>query len=397
MFTRSEKVLLAILACIQFSHIVDFMILMPLGPKLMRIFEISPHQFGLLVSAYTLAAGISGFLASFFLDHFDRKHSLMFFYLGFGLGTIACGLADSYTALLVTRSVTGAFGGVLGSLVLAIIADSISIDRRGSAIGITTSAFAVASVFGVPFSLFLADDYNWHAPFVFLGIVSVIVWSGVYFVMPPMKKHLIHRDKGGNPFHSIIHIIETPNLLFALGFMFFLIMGQFTIIPFLSPSLVANTGLPENQLKYIYLVGGVVSIFAAPLAGRLSDSWGRKKLFLLSALASAIPILIITHLGPTPVFATLACVAFFFLCITGRMVPAMATISSAPTPKYRGSFMSIASSIQQLSAAAASYLAGWIIVKDNQGHLMNYGYAGFFAVGCTLLAIYFSRKVKETS
>ena len=397
MFSRSEKILLSILACIQFSHIVDFMILMPLGPQLMRIFEISPHQFGLLVSAYTLAAGLSGLLAAFFIDHFDRKKSLLFFYLGFGVGTIACGLANSYTALLITRSLTGAFGGVLSSLVLAIIADSISIDRRGSAIGITTSAFAVASVFGVPFSLSLADRFGWHSPFVFLGIVSVIVWIGIYFVMAPMKNHLIHRNKSGNPFHAFLHVFETPNLLYALGFMFFLVLGQFTIIPFLSPSLVANTGLPENQLKYIYLVGGIVSIFAAPTAGRLSDKWGRKKLFLYSALISIFPILIITHLGPSPVAITLTSVAFFFLSMSGRMVPAMATISSAPQPKYRGSFMSISSSVQQLSAAAASYIAGLIVVKDNEGHLLNYGTAGFFAVICTLFAIYFSRKVKVIS
>lgn len=316
MFSRSEKILLAILSCIQFSHIVDFMILMPLGPHLMRIFNITPHQFGLL---------------------------------------------------------------------------------RGSAIGITTSAFSVASVFGVPFSLYLADSYGWHSPFIFLGVLSVVVWSGIYFVMLPMKKHLMVQQKGNHLFHVLQHIYQTPNLRFALGFMCFLILGHFTIIPFLSPSLVANTGLPENYLKYIYLVGGIISIFASPLVGRLSDKYGRKKIFLVSALASLIPILIITHLGVNSVLVTLSYVAFFFLCMSGRMVPAMATISSAPIPQYRGSFMSIAISVQQLSAAVASYLAGLIVFKDSQGQLVNYGYAGFFAVGCTLIAIYFSRKVKETS
>lgn len=397
MFSRSEKILLAILACIQFSHIVDFMILMPLGPKLMRIFEISPHQFGLLVSVYTLAAGISGFLASFFIDRFDRKSGLLFFYLGFGIGTIACGMVDSYSSLLITRAITGAFGGVLGSLILSIIGDQISLDRRGTAIGITTAAFSVASVFGVPFSLYLADNYGWHGPFIFLGVVSVIVWTSVFFVMPPMKNHLLNRVKESNPFHSLLHVIRTPNLLFALGFMCFLILGQFTIIPFLSPSLVANTGLAEDQLKYIYLVGGIISIFASPTAGRLGDKMGRKKVFVIAALLSILPVLIITHLGPQPVLVTLSYVAFFFLCMSGRMVPAMATISSAPIPKYRGSFMSIASSVQQLSAAAASYLAGLIVVKDSGGHLLNYGYAGYFAAACTLVAIYFSRKVQETS
>ena len=170
MFSRSEKILLAILSCIQFSHIVDFMIVMPLGPKLMRMFSISPHEFGLLVSCYTLSAGISGFLASFWMDRFDRKQILMFFYLGFGIGTVACGMVNTYNSLLITRSITGAFGGVLGSLILSIIGDTISMDRRGTAIGITTAAFSVASVFGVPFSLYLADQLGWQGPFMFLGV-----------------------------------------------------------------------------------------------------------------------------------------------------------------------------------------------------------------------------------
>jgi MFS transporter, DHA1 family, inner membrane transport protein len=397
MFSREEKFLLAVLACIQFSHIVDFMILMPMGPKLMRVFAIDPHKFSLLVSSYTLSAGISSFLASMYIDRFDRKSALMFFYMGFAVGTVACGLAPTYGTLLTFRCVTGAFGGVLSTLILSIIADTIPLSRRATAFGINSASFSVASVAGVPFSLFLADKYDWHAPFMFLGVVSLVAWTLGFLFIPPMRQHLQNAHPEKKIFRALTNVYETPNLKFALVFIFCVIFGQFSVIPFLSPSLVANAGLGEDKLSFIYLVGGIVSMFSSPFAGRMADKYGRKIVFQIGAILSLIPVMILTHLGPTPIPLILTVVAFFFLTMGGRMVPAMATMASSVSQRDRGGFMSISACFQQLALAAGSYVAGLIVTKDAQGHLVNYNYVGFITIVFSLIAMWLVTKIKEVS
>ena len=240
-FSRSEKILLALMASINFSHIVDFVIMMPLGPILMKTFSIDPKQFGFLVSAYTFAAGISGFLSAFFIDRFDRKSCLTFFYTGFGIGTVACGLAPTYELLIAARFATGLFGGVLGSLVLSIVSDTISYERRGSAMGIVMGSFSLASVVGVPLGLKLATMYDWHVPFLSLGGLSLVLLSVVGFILPSMKGHLGNR-KSSTPVETLKTIFNSRPQLLALAFMFSLVLGQFTIITYLSQSFVANAG-----------------------------------------------------------------------------------------------------------------------------------------------------------
>lgn len=392
-FSRSEWVLLCLMAAIQFSHIVDFMIMMPLGPQLMRLFQIDPQQFGLLVSSYTFAAGISGFAASFFIDRYDRKSSLLFFYIGFAVGTIACALAPTFSLLLLCRSLTGFFGGVLGSLVLSIVSDAIPYNRRGAAMGIVMGSFSIASVFGVPFSLYLANLTSWHAPFMFLGVVSFIVIGLVVSFMQPMKKHLRSKSERHPPLAAITHIFKTKNQLFALLFMFCLILGQFSIIPLLSASYVSNAGLTEAQLPLTYMFGGLCTIVASPLVGRLADRFGKRKIFLIAVATSILPIYVITNLGQNPLWFVLFISSCFFVMMSGRMVPAMAMISATATPAYRGSFMSISSSVQQLSAALASYLSGVIVVQSTTGELLRYEYVGYIAIGFSCLAFLVAFKV----
>jgi MFS transporter, DHA1 family, inner membrane transport protein len=395
LFSRSEKILLATLAFTQFSHIVDFMILMPLGPQLMRMFAISPQQFGLLVSIYNFAAGLSGFLAAFFVDRYDRKSSLQFFYVGFAVSTVACALSTNYETLLVARALAGFFGGVLGSLVMSIVSDSFEPARRGSSMGIVMAAFAAASVFGVPFSLLLANQFSWHAPFVFIGITSLFVIVAGQVFLPPLRGHLREGVHRLNPVSVVIGIASNKNQVTALIFMFLLVVGQFSIIPFLSPSFVSNAGLPESNLPLIYMVGGIISIFSQPLIGRLSDIKGHKTVFTVAALLSIIPIYILTNLGPTHVVTLLAYVAVFFLLIGGRMVPAMAMITSTVSAQTRGSFMSIMSSIQQLASAFASYIAGLIVFTGTNGELVRYNWVGYIAIGSTLFAIVATKFIRN--
>lgn len=389
----SEMLLLVLMALIQFSHIVDFMIMMPLGPQLMRLFQISPEKFGLLVSSYTFSAGVSGFLASFFIDRFDRKSCLLFFYIGFSAGTIACGLAPSYEILLGTRALTGMFGGVLGSLILSIIADAVSYDRRGTAFGILMGSSSMATVMGVPLSLQLANTFDWHAPFLALGVISAVMIPMIITFVPSLRSHLLHARKH-SPWASIRHILNTPNQQLALFFMFCLILGQFSIVPFLSPSFVANAGLEESKLPLIYLFGGICTMTISPLAGRLADRFGKHVIFVIAAVLSLIPILLITNLRPHPVWVLLMISSSFFVIMSGRMVPAMAMISSTATPEYRGSFMSITSSVQQFSSGIASLLAGQIVVSDGLGHLLNYQRVGLIACAFSLISLLIATRLR---
>ncbi|WP_413290828.1 MFS transporter [Bdellovibrio sp. HCB337] len=393
MFSRQEKILLAILASIQFSSIVDFMIMMPLGPQLMRMFAINPHQFGLLVSSYTFFAGVSGFAASFFMDKFDRKRSLLVFFLGFSIGTIACGLSPTYETLLAARGLTGVFGGVLGSLVMSIVSDAISYERRGSAMGVVMTSFSLASVLGVPLSLFLANIWGWHSPFIVLGGLALLLCGVIAKAVPPMRAHLSGQTK--EPIHrAVTRILQNPNQVKALIFMSTVIFGHFAIIPFMSPSLVSNAGLTEAQLPLMYMCGGLFTIFTSPFIGRLADRYGKHNVFFWGALLTIIPYFTITHLGPTPLWIVLCHTSFMFVVSGGRMIPASAMVSGTSTAQTRGSFMSIVSCVQQMASALASYIAGVLITKDANGHLVNYEIVGYIAIVTTFVALYLSRRIE---
>lgn len=391
-FSRNEKILLALMAGINFNHIVDFMIMMPLGPMLIRLFGIEAREFGLLVSSYSFTAGLSGIAASFFIDRFDRKSALLFFFAGFIVSTVACALAPSYFFLLAARSLAGAFGGVLSSLVLSIVSDAIAYERRGTAMGVVMGSFSVASVLGVPFSLELANRFSWHAPFVFLGILSLTVWLLIFMIMPPMRGHLRAKEARHSKWDTLANVARTPAQLWALVFMFSLVMGQFTVIPYLSQSYVANGGLPESKLSYIYLFGGICSMAAAPLVGWLADKTSKHAVFAASALLAMIPIFLITNMGAQPIWVLILISCSFFIAMSGRMVPAMAMVSSTATPEYRGSFMSFSSAVQNLSAALASFTGGLIVTFEG-GHFVHFEKVGYLAIGFSFLALLASRKI----
>ncbi len=396
MFSRNEKIVLFSLAAIQFNHIVDFMIVMPLGPKLMRVFQISPEQFSLLVSMYTLMAGLSGFLASFYVDKFDRKNNLVFMFIGFIISTALCGAAPNFYWLLAARAFAGFFGGIMNSLILSIVSDLISYDRRATAMGTITSAFSLASIVGIPFSLFLSDQFDWHAPFMFLAISSIIVLIVAVKHIPSVRGHLDQVDSVTktitNPFTNIL---QSPTQLFSLFFMFILMLGHFSIIPFISPSLVANAGVDEKQLLFIYLVGGTCSMLMAPLIGKFSDKYGKAKVFTWALFFSVIPVILITHQAVAPLYIVLLIAGLFFVSAVARMVPAQALISSAAEPAHRGSFLSILSCVQSLSMALGSWMAGQIIIKNTvTGHLERYQLVGYIAVGFGFLSLIIFQKIK---
>jgi predicted MFS family arabinose efflux permease len=388
-----EGLLIFTLAAIQFTHMMDFVIMMPLGPQLMRVFNISPSEFGLLVSAYTFSAAVAGFLSALFIDRFDRKHAMLGLYLGFTLGTLACALAPTFVMLLVARVVAGAFGGVLGALILAVIGDAIPEQRRGAATGKVMAAFSVASIAGVPVGLYLASISSWHAPFYLLAGLSFIVLLASFKLLPPMRGHLTNAVKQ-NPFLVLKEILQKRNLQWSMTLMVTLTMSGFLVVPFISPYMVANVGFSETELSYIYLFGGIATVFTSQWAGRLADKHGKHKVFIISAVLSIVPILLITNLPPVQHYVALIVSTIFFIFFGARFVPAMSLITSSVEPKLRGSFMSINSSVQQLSAGIAAFISGLIVAESADGKLLHFGWDGVLACLVTLIAIWVVRHIK---
>jgi predicted MFS family arabinose efflux permease len=394
---QKEKLILWTLAAINFIHIVDFMILMPLGPQLMRIFEISPREFGLLVSSYTFSAGISSFFGAFFLDRFDRKKILLWVYVGFAIATLGCALSPSYPILLAARVLSGIFGGLTSALILAIIGDVVPDNRRGRAMGLVMAAFSVASVLGVPMGLFLASLSDWHTPFYILTGLSVLSLGMIFRYIPNITEHLKNDLVRPNPMVVIRRVTSNSNQMLAITLSVLMMFGQFMIIPFLSAYMVANVGFSEMQLTYIYMAGGAFTIFTSPWVGKLSDKYGKLRIFTIFMVLNVIPIAIITNLGVTPIPFVLMVSTMFFVTSNGRYVPAAAIITGTARPENRGSFLSFNSAIQQIATGFASLIAGIIIGENAAGELINYNLVGYIAIVFSLLCVPIARRIKIVS
>jgi len=387
-----ERPLLAVLAGIQFTHIVDFMIMMPLGPQFMQLFGIGPQRFSLLVSAYTLSAGTVGLLAALVIDRFDRRQSLLTLYIGFLAATLACGLAPGYGWLLLARAVAGAFGGVLGATVFAVLGDVIPESRRGAAMGTVMSAFSVAAVAGVPIGLVLANAYGWRAPFFFLSALSAVVLYFAARCIPRLHHHVRHA-MGRSAIAQLAEVFARRNHVRAFALAATLTLGAFAVIPFISPYMVANVGLTLEQLPLIYLVGGLMTLVTARMIGRLADRLGKRRVFMVTALLSVVPISLVTTLPAVPLGLAIAVTTLFMVLVSGRFVPAMAMIAASVEPRLRGSFMSVNASVQQFSSSGATLAAGFVIGRNAEGELTHYATVGTFATVATLVAVLIARRL----
>jgi predicted MFS family arabinose efflux permease len=390
---KKEKLLLLTLALIQFTHIMDFMIIMPLGRQLMNIFNINPQQFGFIVSSYNITAGVMGFIGAFFIDNFDRKKLLVVCYIGFLAGTFACAFAPDYEFLLLSRVLTGAFGGLLSTLILSIVGDAIPESRRATAMGFVTAGFSLASVFGVPFGNFLATKFNWHAPFLFVGFLGIIISIFAHHAIPTMNAHITAKNQRLSPLAIINNVAKNINQRRALMLMSLLMIGQFTVIPFIAAYMESNVGFTQMEVTYIYLFGGLCTVITSPLIGRMADKIGKKKVFNIFAAMACIPLFLITHMTTIQIWLALLVTSLFFIVVTGRMIPAISMITSTALPKNRGSFMSFNSSVQQLSAGIAAFIGGAIVKEDTGGQLINYSFVGYLAIASSLFAIYAASRI----
>jgi predicted MFS family arabinose efflux permease len=394
-FSPYQKVVVALLAFLQFTIILDFMILSPLGALLMPTLKITPSQFGLVVSVYAFSAGAAGLLAAGFADRFDRKKLLLFFYSGFILGTLFCGLAPNYPLLLIARMVTGLFGGVVGSIAFAVITDLFAIEMRGRVMGIVQTSFAASQIMGIPIALFLSNHFGWHAPFFMIVLIGIIAGIIIQLYLKPIDTHLKQKNDQ-NPFHHLVQTLSTPRYLQAYATTALLSTGGFMLMPFGSAFTVHNLGIHLEKLPLIYMVTGVSSIIAGPMIGRASDTFGKFRIFLFGSIISIIMILIYTHLSIVPISFVIAVNIIMFVGISARMISSQALMSGIPDPSSRGSFMAVNSSIQQLSGGIASMLAGMIVVEGKNGILEHFDTLGYVIVGAILITVFMMYFIQDT-
>ena len=386
----NERWLLLTLAGIQFTAVVDFMIIMPLGPQYMRVFQIDPGQFGLIVSAYAISAGLAGIAAGFVLDHADRKTALLYLYGGFTLGTLFCAIAPTYPLLVAARAIAGAFGGVTGALILAIVGDVIPEERRGAAMGLVMSSFSVASICGVPIGLLLASHLNWHVPFFVLAALSAVIWGAAFVLFPSLRGHLRHAE-GQHPAARMLAVLGHIDHQMAFLFMAVLTVTGFVIFPYLSTYMVANAGMTEKQLPLIYVFGGGATIFSMNWIGRWADRTGKRRVFTWMSCLATIPILVVTNLPRVPLAVAIAVSTAFMVCMSGRMVPAMALMTGSIEARHRGGFMSLNSSVQQFASGLAAYVSGRILGQAANGEMTRFPVIGLVSVVCAMVCVYLAR------
>ncbi|HWY87405.1 MAG TPA: MFS transporter [Gemmataceae bacterium] len=381
--TWREWGLLLLLAGVQFTNVLDFIIVMPLKP-FMEDLALNPQTFGAIVSAYAFSASIAGFLAAGFLDRFGRKRALLVLYMGFIAGTGLCGLATDFGLLLAARALTGAFGGVLGAMVMTIVGDTFPDHKRGLATGVVMGSFSLASIAGVPAGLIAAQHFGWRAPFTILAGGSIFVLAGAIWLLPPLRGHL---GQGGPRAQARLAILFEPGHLRAYMLMGVMVMGGFMIVPYFADYMVVNVGRLKTELPFIYLCGGLTTLVTSPLIGRLADRFGKLRVFRPVALFAILPTLLITNLPPVSLGLSLVVSTFYMMAASGRMVPATALVMACVRSRDRGSFLSINASVQHLAAGLGAQAAALIVGVSAGGALIGFSAVGLAAAGSMLASI----------
>jgi predicted MFS family arabinose efflux permease len=383
-FSGYQKVVVGMLAFLQFAVILDFMLMSPLGALIMPSLSVSPAQFGTVVSAYAFAAGISGLLTAGFADRFDRKKLLLFFYTGFIAGTAWCGVANSFESLLLARIVTGLFGGVIGSVVLAIATDLFAPQMRGRVMGFIQTAFAASQVLGIPIGIYLSNRWNWHVPFLALVVLGLIGGLLIALYMKPVADHL-KAPQEHSAFEHLRHTVTEPRYLLSFISVLFLATGGFMLMPFSSAFTVNNLGISLHDLPIIYLVTGIATIFVGPLVGKAADAFGKMRVFYFGTTLTIIMVLVYTHLSVSTLVVVTVINVVLFIGIFSRMIPFQALMSQVPALTQRGSFNAINASISQLAGGLASLVAGHIVAQGADGKIHHYDIAGYVVVATSLL------------
>jgi DHA1 family inner membrane transport protein len=396
--TKHERRLLWLLALTQFTVIMDFMVMMPLGPQIMHTFSITPAAFATAVSAYSWCSGLSGLFAATYIDRFDRRKLLLMVYALFALSNLGCALASSFPLLLVARAFAGITGGVLGSVIMAIVGDVIPVQRRGAATGTIMTSLSLAAIAGVPAGVVLGAHFNWAAPFVLLVVLSVLIWFGGMQIVPSLAEHLSRRPP---PLNQVLpdlgRLLSNPRHLNAFALTFMIMVSHMLVIPFISPMLVLNHGVPPAHLSWIYMAGGFATFFTSRAIGRLADRYGKHRVFRVGAMLSMLPVLFVTHLPDLPFVVVVLFFPFFMVAMSGRMIPMQALLTTVPEPGRRGAFLSANSALQAVGMGCGAWLGGLMLTNTAGGQIAGYGTVGWVAVGITMAAVLWVGRVKAAA
>lgn len=391
--SRAEWGLLLVLSAIQFTHIMDFMIIMPLGPQVMRQWSIGPKAFGVLVAAYGFAACVASLFSAGILDRFDRKRALLFLYTGFIVSTFLCAIAPGFYSMVCARAFAGMFGGVVAVAVMTIVGDLFADYRRGTATGAVMSAFSIASIFGVPAGLLAANRYGLGAPFALLAFASCLVMIPAVFALPSLRGHL--GGKRQPLVGNIVQLASDPNHQRAFLFMIALVLGTFTVVPYIGAYIVSNAGLPESDLPYIYFFGGISTLISLNIIGRLADRFGKLLTFRCFAFLAALTTIWLTNLPVVSLPVAVTVAAAFMVTTSGRMVPAQAMMTACASPKSRGGFLSLNTAVQHFASGMASILSGILLDKAPDGRLTGYPKVGLVAFAAAAAGIYLAGRLRS--
>jgi predicted MFS family arabinose efflux permease len=394
-FSGYQKFVIFILAITQFTVILDFMVMSPLGDLLMKSMQIKPSHFGIAVSAYAFSAGISGLLTAGFADKFDRKKLLLFFYLGFIAGTVLCGLANTYPLLIGARIITGLFGGVIGSISMAIIADLFALQQRGRVMGFVQMGFGASQVLGIPIGLYIANSWGWHAPFLWIAAMAFIIAAFIALKLQPVTLHLlVQQDKSA--FKHLWHTIAKKDYRIGFSATALLSIGGFMMMPFGSSFAVNNLHVTQRQLPLVFMVAGISTLIVMPLIGKLSDKIDKFRIFAMACIWMIIMVILYTNLSVTPLWLVIVFNVLMMAGVMSRMIPSTALVSAIPGAQDRGAFMSINASLQQVAGAIAAFVAGLIIVqKNNFSPLEHYDILGYIVVAVTIVTILMVYRVNK--
>lgn len=394
--TTHERRLLWLVMLTQFTIIMDFMVMMPLGPQIISAFHITPAAFATAVSTYSWCAGLSGLLAMTYIDRFDRRKLMLIVYVLFVFSNLACALANSYLMLLLSRAFAGLSGGVLGSIIMAIIADVIPVSRRGAATGTIMTAFSIASVIGVPIGVLLGAHFSWSAPFFLLVVLSLVIWLGGISILPALNQHLSHQVTSlSQVMARSFQVFTNKRHLNAFILTFMTMTSSMLVIPFILPILVTNHGIEPAQISWVYMAGGIATFFTARAIGRLADQYGKHRVFRVIALLSIIPILLITHLPDISFIILIFFFTLFMVLVSGRMIPMQALLTTVPQPSQRGAFLSANSAIQSLGTGFGAWFGGLLLTTNAQGQLVGYGTIGWIAVVIAVFAVIWIGRVQS--
>lgn len=393
---KHETWIVYLLALVQFIHIIDFVILMPLGPLLFKSLNINSTEFAALVSAYNFSAMIASLMFGVVADRFERKRAFILTFLGFTISTALCGMMDTYAQFMLVRVMAGACGGILNVLVYSMIGDLIPFRRRGKATSVILSAFSVASVIGLPIGLSIADSYGYKASFLALGLASFVVMLPLFSIIPNME-HLIVKKDLKNTLKNYFNVIKSFEYAKYYFSIFSVNFSGFILIPFFSPYVVLNLGFPQTFLKWMYLVGGLGTVMSARVIGILTDIKGARNIFLITAIISIIPAILFTHTTTSNHYTIICISALFMMFTSGRFIPLTTMMTEVPKDAERGSFMSLYNATRSFSSALATFVGGLLISETAEGNIIGFDFLGKISVVLITCAILYTLGITRNS